>query len=92
MYERIKGLCKEKGVTVTQLEQALGFGTRSIYRWDQNKPSVDKVQKVAAFLGVSIDYLVTGKDGAAKQPETKNPELSPEVLEATLKLIEALKK
>ena len=90
MYENIKRVCAELGISVTQLEKETGLV--GIRRWDQNIPSVDKVQKVAAFLGVSIDYLVTGKDAAAKQPETKTPELPPEVLEATLKLIEALKK
>lgn len=90
MYENIKRACAELGISVAQLEKETGLV--SIRRWDQNIPSVDKVQKVAAFLGVSIDYLVTGKDGAAKQPETEDSEFSPEVLEATRKLIEALKK
>ena len=92
MYERIKELCRTREITIADLEKTLGFGTRTIYNWTSHAPSVDKVIAVAEYFGVSIDYLVTGKDAAAKQPETKTPELSPEVLEATLKLIEALKK
>lgn len=58
MIETIKQLCKNKGISIATLEQELGFSYRSVYHWDKNRPSIDKVKAVAEYLGVSIDYLV----------------------------------
>ena len=59
MYERIKQLCKKRGITVTELENALDT-VRSIHRWDTNRPSIDKVKAVADYFGVTVDYLLGG--------------------------------
>ena len=61
IYERITNLCKEQGKTITQLEAESGLSQRTIGRWNNNKPAVDKVAKVASALGTTIDYLVTGE-------------------------------
>ena len=45
-------------MSVRQLSAACGFGTRSIYRWDRNVPSVDKVRKVADYLGTTVEDLL----------------------------------
>lgn len=58
MYEQIKALCKARKITIKELEAAAGIGQRTIYRWDENSPSMDKVAAVADFFGVSIDQLV----------------------------------
>lgn len=39
---------------------------------DTNRPSVDRLQKIADFFEVSLDYLMTGKE----QPEKGVPELT----------------
>ena len=57
MYEKIKELCKARKITIADLEQAAGLGTRTIYRWDINAPSFDKVVAVADALGISLDEL-----------------------------------
>ena len=62
LIERIRRLCAERGISVRQLEIATGITERTIGRWDVNIPSVDKVQKVAEYFGVSIDYLM-GREG-----------------------------
>lgn len=61
MLERIKRLCKERGMSVSGLEDACGVSRGTIGRWGENIPSVDRVARVAKYLGVSIDYLVWGK-------------------------------
>lgn len=61
MYERIKELCKNRGITLKELETAVGVGNRTIYRWDQNSPSIEKVCAVAEYFGVSVDYVVKGE-------------------------------
>lgn len=59
-YETIKMLCKKKGVTVTGTEKALGFSRGSLCKVDTSKPSMEKVQKLADYFGVTVDYLMTG--------------------------------
>ncbi len=61
MYERIKELCKNRGITLKELETAVGVGNRTIYRWDQNSPSIEKVCAVAEYFGVPVDYIVKGE-------------------------------
>lgn len=58
MLQKIINLCKEQGKSITELENACKLGTRSIYRWDENKPAVDKVQRVAKFLSTTVDELL----------------------------------
>lgn len=63
LYERIKSLCYRKGVTISQLESELGFGSSSIKKWEKtSSPSVDKIVKVASYFDVSIDYLMGRTD------------------------------
>lgn len=58
LYDNVKKLCEEKGVSILSLEKALGFPRSSICKWNDNEPGIRKVQKVADFLGVSIEELL----------------------------------
>lgn len=71
-YETIKMLCKMKGVTVTGTEKILGFSRGSLCKVDTSKPSMEKVQKLADYFGVSVDYLMSGK----YEPKQKATELT----------------
>lgn len=57
MLEIIKKLCKEKGISVYQLEEFLGFGHNTIYQWNKRIPGIDKINSVADYFQVSTDYL-----------------------------------
>ena len=61
MLKKIKSLCAEKGISVLQLEKDLGM-SHSIHRWDESKPSIDKVKLVADYLGVTVDYLLADEE------------------------------
>ncbi|MES1051289.1 helix-turn-helix transcriptional regulator [Bacillus thuringiensis] len=56
--EKIKELCQNRGISVATLEEKLGFGQNTIYQWKKRTPSVERVQKVADYFDVSIDYLL----------------------------------
>ncbi|MFQ9515350.1 MAG: helix-turn-helix domain-containing protein [Eubacterium sp.] len=60
MYERIKKLCKERGITVNSLEKELGFARGYLCKIDKSKPSSDKLQIISNYFNVSIDYIVNG--------------------------------
>lgn len=62
MVRNIKDLCKERGETLSSLEQKLGFGYRTIEQWDDHAPSVNKVNDVAKYFGVSIEDLLEDGD------------------------------
>lgn len=66
LIDKIKDLCASREITLVGLERELGFSRGSIFKWDKNFPSIDKVTKVAEYFDVSIDYLL-GKT------EFKNP-------------------
>lgn len=59
ILDRIKELCREKGITVTELEKELGFGNGSLAKSSTIKS--DRLQAMARYFNVSIDYLVNGE-------------------------------
>ncbi|RPJ97253.1 XRE family transcriptional regulator [Rummeliibacillus sp. TYF005] len=60
--ERIKNLCKQFNISVTILEEKLDFPKNTLYQWNKRTPSVDKLEKVADYFNVSIDYLLGRTD------------------------------
>lgn len=58
LYTNIRRLCKEKGIAISKMENDLEFPRSSISKWDNNEPGIRKVQKVADYLGVSIEKLL----------------------------------
>jgi transcriptional regulator with XRE-family HTH domain len=63
LYQRIKELCNERGMTINGLEIELNVGISSIQKWKTtHSPSVDKITKVATYFNVSIDYLLGRTD------------------------------
>ncbi|MEC0886807.1 helix-turn-helix transcriptional regulator [Bacillus atrophaeus] len=61
-FERVKKLCKDRGISIAKLEEKVGFGKNSLYSWKQNNPSSDKLHKVADYFNVSVDYLLGRTD------------------------------
>jgi len=59
--ERIEQLAKEKGLNNRKLEQLTGVSNGQISKWDKNL-SFSNIEKIAKFLNVSIDWLITGKE------------------------------
>jgi transcriptional regulator with XRE-family HTH domain len=58
LFKRIKSLCDNKGIRIEELSTGFGWGENSIYRWDKNSPSIDKVKMVADYFNVTIDSLL----------------------------------
>lgn len=57
-YEKIKRLCKERGITITALERELGFARGSLSKIDKNQPGYDRIQKIADYFGKPIDFFM----------------------------------
>lgn len=57
LYEKIKKLSDDKGISILQIERDCGLKPSSIYHWNENKPSYDKVVSVANYLGTTVEEL-----------------------------------
>lgn len=63
LVDRIRALCQANGITMNQLEKAIGLKS-TIARWDDHDPGLDKVRLVAQYFNLSVSELLD---------ETKNP-------------------
>lgn len=67
MYERIDSLCKERGTNVTAMCKELGIARSSLSELNSGRSktlSAEKTAKIAAFLGVTVDYLLGNEENA----------------------------
>ena len=60
--ERIRTLCKEKKITIAELERRSGISNGQIRKWDNTTPGSDKLMAIADYLDVSTDYLLGRSD------------------------------
>ena len=58
IYQNIKTIADSKGISIRKIEIDTGIVLGSIYHWNEVKPSVDKVAKVASYLGTTIEELI----------------------------------
>ena len=62
IYDNVKVACKERGLSVQELEKALGFSRSSIYKWNKHSPNIEKVKAVAEYLNKPIEYFLEEKE------------------------------
>lgn len=60
IYDRIKEVCKKKGLSVAQVERKADLSNGAISKWNNASPTVDNLQSVAQVLGVKVDDLLSG--------------------------------
>lgn len=66
LVNNIRKICTKKGLSVSKVEEELGFSHGLISRWTKMSPSIAKVVAVADYLGVSLDELL-GRQGEVKE-------------------------
>ena len=69
MYEIFSALLKEKNVTPYRVAKETGIAQSTFSDWKKGKsaPKTDKLQKIADYFDVSVDYLL-GKTDIKKAP------------------------
>lgn len=74
MYEVFKKLCESKGVTPAEVCRATGIATATTSSWKSGAytPKQEKLQLIADYFNVPLEYLMTGEMPAAhyEDPET----------------------
>lgn len=75
MYEVFEQLLQKFGVTAYKVSKETGITQSTLSDWKRGRstPKSDNMKKIADFFGVSVDYLMTGKE----EPEKKETKLTP---------------
>ncbi|MBC1420178.1 helix-turn-helix domain-containing protein [Listeria fleischmannii] len=58
IYDKIKSLAKQKGVSIAKIERDLDFGSGSICKWNRVMPTSGSLMKVANYLDVPIEEFL----------------------------------
>ena len=64
-FERIKELAKKQGLSLNALEEKLGYSRNTLYSLKRQKASAERMQEIADFFNVSLDYLLGRTDNPA---------------------------
>ena len=60
--ELVKMICKERNIPISRLERDCGFSNGYIRKLKEGKFPSDRLQTIANYLNVSIDFLITGDE------------------------------
>lgn len=58
LFERVKTLASKRGLSIAELERKLDLSPNSLYKLKKQKPSIDRIESIAEFFNVSVDYLL----------------------------------
>ena len=90
--ERVKTICKERKIPISKLESDCGFANGYIGQLRKGVFPDDRILKIAEYLNVSVDYLMTGKEVEfiveTARKDVLLTEMSSKIKEYALKLAE----
>ena len=58
IYENIKALCAEKGVSIAAIEKESGVGNGVVGKWRESAPTLSTLEKIAKALDVPVARLL----------------------------------
>ncbi|MGM0124898.1 hypothetical protein IGI37_002292 [Enterococcus sp. AZ194] len=77
VFEMIKKLATDRGVSVSKVASDLGFSENLFYRWKTSEPKARDLEKVAKYFDVNVDYLL-GRTVNPNPLETEDDNIPPE--------------
>lgn len=72
MKERVKQLCKEKGVSMNTAESEMGLAKGYISKLGKSNPNQKTLQKMSDYFGVPVTYLMYGDRDEKEKLSTQN--------------------
>ena len=74
MYEIFEQLLQEYGLSAYKVSKETGITQSTLSDWKRGRstPKTENMKKIADYFGVTVDYLMTGKE----EPKEKAPELT----------------
>ena len=90
MYDNFANLLKQKGLKPKDVSVGTGIREGVFSDWKNGRytPKIDKLQKIAEFLGISVEYLMTGQDTEKESASGKKYYFSDETAEMAQQLFE----
>ena len=90
MYTIFEKLMQDKGLKLKDVSSATGIGLSTFTDWRAGRytPKIDKLEKIASFLNVSVEYLTTGIDTEKESDSGKKYYFSDATAEAAQKMFE----
>jgi transcriptional regulator with XRE-family HTH domain len=67
--ERIREICKERGIAISSLEKALGYSNGYLNPKKAKDVSGSRLVEIAEYLGVSVSKLLGEEEKSAALPE-----------------------
>lgn len=76
MYEVFEQLLQKRGVTSYKVAKEAGVTQTALSNWKAGRstPTTKTLQKIADYFGVTVDYLISGKDDSSE--DNRETELS----------------
>ena len=68
VFDRVKNLADKRGMSIADVEEKVGMGKNAIYKWKRQNAATDKLELVADYFDVSIDYLL-GRTEKSKESD-----------------------
>lgn len=62
LFERVKNLAKKRNKNLKQVAEEIGLSENAFYKWKNQSPKAETLQKVADYFGVTTDYLLGRTD------------------------------
>ena len=62
ILDKVRTLCKSRGISVNRLEQELGFSQGSIGKMGDSVPKADRLYKIAEYFEVPMEYFLDEDD------------------------------
>src|SRR5699024_2891924 len=60
--DRIKKISKQRGFSLTKVNDMANLGTNTIYSWKHKEPGINNLKADANVINVSVDYLLGKTD------------------------------
>ena len=76
IFERLKFLANKQGKSINRVEEDLNLPKNSLYSWKKAVPSGDRLELIADYFGVSVDYLLGRDSTPPVQPTVDIVELA----------------
>lgn len=58
IYDKIKEIASEKGITIYRIEKDLNLGNGAISKWNNSSPSATTLNSIANYLNVRLEQLL----------------------------------
>lgn len=90
MWEIFEQLMKRAGVSISEVGRKTGISPSTLTDWraGRYKPKADKMQRIADYFGVSVDYLTTGQDTPKESSSGKTYYFSDETAAAAQEMFD----